>query len=124
MAAGQQRLSFTVAILLLEVFCDSGAPVMPDKASRGKPEFVTALLHSPADIHIITSFAEDRVEPSIFFKHPFVKGHVAPGDMLRQTIGDHDMRWATRRHHHRRGYPRVFRWQKIVPSDARKLRVQ
>src|SRR4051812_13442656 len=83
MLSDQERFRFSVALLLFEVIGDRRAPVMPDKSGGTESEAVFRLLQAPANVHIISGLAENRIEASDFLQSPFIKGHVAPRDMLR-----------------------------------------
>src|SRR5438093_1042736 len=51
----EQRLSFAVAMLLLQVSPDGRTPIMPNKCGRTESNLVMRLLQSPAYIHVVAS---------------------------------------------------------------------
>src|SRR2546428_12358992 len=56
--SNQQGFGFAVAGLLLQVSLHRRSAVMPDKTAPAEPDFSTALLQTPADIHIIARLAK------------------------------------------------------------------
>ncbi len=114
----EHRLRFPVTALLPQIRRDRRAPVMPDKPRRTKTDAVSPPLQSPADIHVIPGPVKDRIEPADFHQRPFVKGHVATGDVFSLPVSKHDVRRSARRNHHRCRDRRIFRRQKIVPADS------
>ena len=97
--------ALAVAMLLLQVGCHRGSPVMPDKSRMGKADLVTAFLKSPADVDIVTGLAIDRIEAANLLQGPFVEDHVAAWNVFREPVGQHDMGGASRGNHDGRGGP-------------------
>ena len=95
--SNQQRFGFAVAGLLPQVSFHRGAAVMPDKTGRAEPDFPTALLQTPADVHIIAGFAKDRIEAVDLLQVPSVKSHVAAGNVLSLLVREHNVGWSARR---------------------------
>src|SRR5439155_10209555 len=91
---------------------------MPHKRAGTKADFVTRLLQTPAEVHVVSSTPEYGIELSNFGEGPLVESHVAPGNVLRLSIREHNMRWPSGRCHHRGRHSRIFGWQKIRSSNA------
>ena len=122
--AHQQGFRFAVAGLLLQVSADRGTPVVPDKTGVTESELAASLLQTPADIHVVTRRAKHRIEPADFLQRPFVKHHVAAGNVLGLTVGQHDVGRSAGRDHHRRGHKRIIWRQKIVSAHADEFTAQ
>src|SRR5262245_41394539 len=102
MLAHEQCLGFAVTMLLFEVVVNRRAAVMPHKSGRIKADFVTGLLKTPADVHVIACAAENWIKAAHAGEDPFIDGHVATGDVLSLAVGQHDMSGTARRNHYRR----------------------
>jgi hypothetical protein len=82
----QQRLSFAVTSLLLEVCAGALSPVMPNECARRECDPLTGLLQPPANVHIIAGFSKLWIETLNLFEGVAVKSHVAAGDVFCQLI--------------------------------------
>ena len=122
--AHQQGLRLPVTALLSHVSPDGRAPVVPDKGRRAETNLQARLLQAPAQVHVVARPVEDRIEPAHLRQRPLVERHVAAGDVLRLAVGQHDVRRAARRRHHRCGHQRVLRRQEIGTTDTCKLALQ
>ena len=69
---------------------------MPDERRWAEADLVSGLLQSPADVHVITRFAIDRIKAADGDKRIFKERHVAAGNVFRLAIRQHHMRRATR----------------------------
>src|ERR1041385_3558093 len=85
MAAHEHGFGFAIAVLLAQVIAHRRTAIMPDKTSGAEPDLISALLQPPADVHVISGFAKERVEATELQKCPSIKRHVAAGNVLRQS---------------------------------------
>ena len=84
--AFQHRFGFAIAFLLLPIGEHRISAVMPHQGRRTEPQTPALFLQTPADIHVIASHVELRVETADSFKRHFAEGHVATRDMFRFPI--------------------------------------
>ena len=87
----KERFGFSVSLLLLSESGQRKAPVVPDDGRRTKADDLALLLQTPAEIHIIASLVVFRIKSTDFFESPFVEGHIAAGNVLRNDIGQEHM---------------------------------
>src|SRR6266478_8338266 len=87
--ARQQGLGGAVASLLFQIIRNRGAAVMPDESGRTESDLAAALLQSPAEIDVVACLFKQRIKTAGFLQGRFIKGHVAAGNVLGQTIGQH-----------------------------------
>src|SRR5205814_7483392 len=97
---------------------DCGAAEMPNEGCRAETNFVACLLQPPANVGIITRLPEDRIEATSLNQSPFIKGHVAPWNMLSLTVGKHHMGRAARRSHDCSRDDGIFRWKQVRTANA------
>ena len=120
----EQRFRFAVTALLLQIIFHGRAPVMPNESAGAETNFVSLLLQTPTDIDVVAGFPKNGIEAADVVEGPFVKGHVAAGNMFGEAIGQHHVGGAARRSHYAGGDPGIIRRQKIVTADARKFALQ
>ena len=58
----QQRLGFPIARLLFQVSPHRRAPIVPDKPGGTEPNLETVVLQAPANVHVVSRAAENRVK--------------------------------------------------------------
>src|SRR6267378_8230579 len=97
---------------------------MPNEGRGAKSDFITGLLQSPADIHVIPGGVKDWIETPDLGQSPFIECHVTTGDVFRLTVGEHHMGRAAGRNHNRRSHERIFRWQEVRPANTREFAFQ
>ena len=83
----KQRFGFSVAVLLSPESSEREAPVMPDDCGGAEADDLSLLLQAPAKIHVVAGLAIFRIEAADLLESPFVKGHVAAGDVLGDQVG-------------------------------------
>ena len=94
MFAHQQRLGCSVTALLLEIRPNRRTAIVPNKRRWAESNFVPRLLQAPTNIHIVPGLAKDWIKATDRREGPFVKSHVAAGDMFGLSIREHHMRRA------------------------------
>src|SRR5581483_10058701 len=124
MLLNQQRFGFAIAVLLAQVRADGRAAIVPDEPGGAETDAQAALLHAPAKVHIVAGLAERGIETAHFVERPFVKRHVATGDVLGFAIGKHDMRRTAGRNHDRGGDAGCVRRKEIVPAHAGEIAIE
>jgi len=87
----EHRFRFTITALLTKIGLDGVATVMPDESGGTETQSISALLQSPANVHVITRFAVQGVETTDLNQGPPVEGHVASRNMLGETVIEHDV---------------------------------
>ena len=120
----QHRLGLAVAALLAQVGPERRTPVMPDERRRAEADAVAAFLQAPANVHVVAGAMENGIEAADLHQGPFVKGHVAAGNVFGLTVGQHDVRGSARRNHHGRRHGGIIRRQKIVAAHSDKRALQ
>src|SRR5262245_28648058 len=65
--------------------------MVPNHRTGAISQSPSLLLKSPADIHIISSNAELRIESAYGFQRRFAESHIAAGDMFRLAIGQENV---------------------------------
>ena len=97
---------------------------MPDESGRTEADLAVVLLQAPAYVHVVTRLAENGIEPADRLEGPFVKGHVAAGNVLGFPVCQHHVSRSARGDCHGCRKPRIFRRQKVVPSHANEIAPQ
>src|SRR5258705_13124346 len=69
------------------------AAVMPDHGRRAEAQRAAVCLQAAAKIYIIARYAKLRIEPMDGHDRRLSKGHVAPGNVLRDFIGKQYVYW-------------------------------
>jgi hypothetical protein len=87
----EQRFRLAITRLLSEVVRNGRTPVMPHKGGRCETDLPAAPLDAPTDVDIIPGLPEDHVEAPDVIQALFSKGHIATWDVLRETVGQHDV---------------------------------
>src|SRR5258705_1711367 len=94
---------------------------MPDESRGRETDLVISILDAPTKVNVISRFSKYRVKASDFVEHPFVKGHVAAGDVLGFAVSEHHVCGPARSRRHRRRHLGILRRRKIVAADTHKL---
>src|SRR5262245_5157651 len=113
----QLRLSFTVATLLIEISAHSITAEVPHHRGRAKPDLIPLVLQSPAQVDIVSSRAEHRVESANLFQSRLPERHIATGNMFSNFVVEQNVRWSSRRHRYGRRDECIFRRREIRPSN-------
>src|SRR5216117_4044380 len=103
MFSHQQRFGLAVSLLLLKVIAHRGTTIVPHERRRAEAKPIAALLQSPANVHVIAGFVKNWIEPAYLVERRSEEGHIAAGDVLGQTVGQHHVSRTARRYHHSRG---------------------
>src|SRR5690348_16826118 len=88
----QQRLSLTVAGLLLQIGLGVLPAVMPNNGSRRERNPLARLLQAPTDIDVIAGLAKLRIKTIDTFERLAPKRHVATGYVLGLLIAFENVR--------------------------------
>src|SRR4029453_12897942 len=97
MAEGKPCFPFAVADLLPPVRNQASAVVVPHQRRRCKGDPPSAVLKSPAHVHVVAGAKEDRVEPPDGQQRLATRSEVAARNVLRLTIVEHHMAGRARR---------------------------
>src|ERR1700688_2776079 len=109
MFEAQQRLRFTVAILLFQESGESKTPIVPHDCSWTESDDPSSLLDSPAKIDVITCLAIFGIEAAGGFKGAPVKSHVTARNVLGDCVSKQNMTWTARRRSNARLNPILCR---------------
>src|SRR5438876_6761384 len=94
--AFQERLGLSVSDLLPPKPPEGSAAVVPYDGARGVPDDPAPVAEPPAHVDVIARAPEPRVESADRFERVFPERHVAPGDVLRDGVGNQDRVWPAR----------------------------
>src|SRR5258708_16873863 len=82
----QQHLGLSIVLLLPPVGAHRVAAMVPDHRCRAETQGPAALLQPPADIDIVASNTELRIESTYRFEVGFTKCHVTAWNVFRFLI--------------------------------------
>src|SRR5678815_281740 len=88
----QQGLRLSVTPLLSPKSGNRASAMMQNHRARRETKRPTAVLESPAEVHVIARHAKGRIEPADRVEAGFPHGHVAPRQMLREFVVEQHVR--------------------------------
>src|SRR5215471_7139721 len=83
-----QRLGFTVTLLLCTISLHGISAEMPDNGGGAESYRVSGVLKAPANVNIIAGSPIDRIESAELLQHIAAERHVAARDVLGNFVAD------------------------------------
>src|SRR5262245_22325541 len=91
---------------------------MPDDRGRAERDYLSTLLNSPAEIHVVAGLAIFGIESAYTIEGPTVKRHVTTWNMFGDCIREQNMVWSARRRSNARLDPILCRRRDVWSSDS------